>query len=247
LFSRKRIIILISLILIGTLLLDFARPVTVNAIIPSPWIKTGGPIGGLGYDVRYGAYSDGTLNPEVMYVTDNYSGVNKSIDGGQTWFTTNTGITKKSGSSNDAVPVFSLTVDPNNGNNIWIGLKDAIGVYKSNNAGASWVESTPSWAEPNFAFRGFTIQSGNSNIVYAAGEIPSGITGKAFDKVHGRVFRTANGGESWTSVWEGDNLARYVIIHPNNPNLLYISTGIFDREAYNSDCSGIPATQPAAQ
>jgi photosystem II stability/assembly factor-like uncharacterized protein len=247
LISRKRIFILISLILVGTLWLDFARPVTVNAIIPSPWIKTGGPIGGLGYDVRYGAYSNGTLNPEVMYVTDNYSGVNKSINGGRTWFTTNTGITRKSGSSNDAVPVFSLTVDPNNGNNIWIGLKDAIGVYKSDNAGASWVETTPSWAEPNFAFRGFTIQSGNSNIVYAAGEIPSGITGKAFDKVQGRVFRTDNGGDSWTTVWEGDNLARYVIIHPNNPNLLYISTGIFDREAYNSDCSGIPATQPGGE
>jgi photosystem II stability/assembly factor-like uncharacterized protein len=247
LFSRKRIIILISSFLVGTLLLSISGPVTGNTIQPSAWIKTGGPIGGLGYDVRYGAHSDGTLNPDVMYVTDNYSGVNKSIDGGQTWFTTNTGITKKSGTSNDAVPVFSLTVDPNNGNNIWIGLKDAIGVYKSNNAGASWVEATPSWAEPNFAFRGFTIQEGNSNIVYAAGEIPSGITGKEFDKVHGRVFRTANGGASWTTVWEGDNLARYVIIHPNNPNLLYISTGIFDREAYNSNCLGLPPTLPGGE
>jgi photosystem II stability/assembly factor-like uncharacterized protein len=245
--SKKPIIILISLIFLVTLLLENASPAVVDASIPSSWVKTGGPIGGLGYDVRYGAYSDGTVDPSVMYVTDNYSGVNKSIDGGRTWFTTNTGITKKSGTSNDAVPVFSLTVDPNNGNNIWIGLKDAIGVYKSNNAGASWVEATPSWAEPNFAFRGFSIQKGNSNVVYAAGEIPSGTTGKEFDKVHGRVFRTENGGASWTTVWEGDNLARYVIIHPDNPNLLYISTGIFDREAYNSNCVGMPPANPGGE
>jgi len=239
----KKRIILISLLVLGSLLLDPGGPVT-GSLLPPPWVKTGGPIGGLGYDVRYGGRVDGRLDPNVMYVTDNYSGVNKSIDGGHTWFTTNSGITKKSGTSGDAIPVFSLTVDPNNGNNIWIGLKDAIGVYKSDNAGASWVETTPAGAEPNFAFRGFSIQKGNSNIVYAAGEIPSGINGKEFNKVRGRVYRSADGGASWKTVWEGDNLARYVIIDPVNPNLLYISTGIFDREAYNSNCLGMPPNNP---
>jgi photosystem II stability/assembly factor-like uncharacterized protein len=241
--AKKRII-LISLFLIGTLLIVNYGGATSNPDIPYKWVKSGGPIGGLGYDIRYGARVDGALDPNVMYVTDNYSGVNKSVDGGNTWFTSNTGIAKRSGTSGDAVPVFSLNVDPNNGNNIWIGLKDAIGVYKSNNAGASWVEATPAGAEQNFAFRGFTVQKGDSNIVYAAGEIPSGITGKEFNKVHGRVYRTANGGASWKTVWEGDNLARYVIINPNNPNLLYISTGIFDREAFNSNCLGMPPVQP---
>jgi photosystem II stability/assembly factor-like uncharacterized protein len=240
----KRIIILISLVLLGTLCLDNAGHANSGAMLSLTWVKTGGPIGGLGYDVRFGETWNGTIDPSVMYVTDNYSGVNKSIDGGNTWFTTNNGITKRSGTSGDAVPVFSLTVDPNDGNKIWIGLKDAIGVYKSTNAGASWVEATPSSAEPNFAFRGFSIQKGNSNIVYAAGEIPSGITGKEFDKVRGRVYRTANGGATWTTVWEGDNLARYVIIHPDNEYLLYISTGIFDREAWNSNCLGMPPSNP---
>ena len=242
--AEKRISMLISLVLLGTILLETPQPASGSTVPPPPWIKTGGPIGGLGYDVRYGARIDGALDTNVMYVTDNYSGVNKSIDGGNTWFTTNAGITKRSGTSNDAYPVFSLTVDPNNGNNLWSGLKDAIGVYKSIDAGASWIETTPSSAEPNFAFRGFSIQKGNSNIVYAAGEIPTGITGKEFDKVRGRVFRTDNGGASWTTVWEGENLARYVIIHPNDPNLLYISTGIFDREANNSNCVGMPPALP---
>lgn len=246
--AQKRISILISLILLGVVALDNAQPaVSRAAAVPSAWVKVGGPIGGLGYDVRYGAQPNGTLDTSVMYVTDNYSGVNKSINGGRNWFTTNDGITKKSGTSKDAVPVFSLTVDPNNGNILWIGLKDAIGVYKSMDAGASWTETTPSWAESNFAFRGFTIQPGNSDIVYAAGEIPTGVTGKEFDRVRGRVFRTADGGANWMTVWEGENLARYIIIHPNDPNVLYISTGIFDREANNSNCLALPPAQPGGE
>ena len=39
---------------------------------------------------------------------------------------------------------------------------------------------------------------------------------------------------SWNVIWRGDNLARYILIHPNT-NILYLSTGIFDREAANSD------------
>jgi photosystem II stability/assembly factor-like uncharacterized protein len=241
--GHKRVfftLVMLAILLAG----DFQPALGSRAVNPSPWLKMGGPIGGLGYDVRYGAWPDGTLDINVMYVTDNYSGVNKSTNGGWTWFTTNEGITKKSGTSKDAVPVFSLTVDPNNGNNLWMGLKDAIGVYKSFDAGATWIETTPSWAESNFVFRGFTIQPGNSNIIYAAGEIPTGVTGKEFDRVRGRVFRTADGGDRWTTVWEGENLARYVIIRPDDPNVLYISTGIFDREANNSDCLSVPPAQP---
>src|SRR3989338_6124806 len=82
------------------------------------WTKTGGPIGGLGYDIR--------INPDdqtIMFVTDNWSGVNKSTNAGSTWNTTNTGITVTAGSTNDAVPIFSLTMDPNNSNRLWAGTQ----------------------------------------------------------------------------------------------------------------------------
>lgn len=85
-------------------------------------------------------------------------------------------------------------------------------------------------------FRGFTIQPGNSDIVYAQVELPTGTVGKGFSKVRGRVYRTLDGGLNWTAIWSGDNLARYLIIDPQNPNTLYLSTGIFDREASNSNC-----------
>jgi photosystem II stability/assembly factor-like uncharacterized protein len=51
----------------------------------------------------------------------------------------------------------------------------------------------------------------------------------------GVVYKTTDGGQNWKKVWEGDNLARYVWIDPRDTNIIYVSTGIFDREAANSD------------
>ncbi len=51
------------------------------------------------------------------------------------------------------------------------------------------------------------------------------------------VYKTSDGGKSWKRIWRGDNLARYVWIDPRDSDVLYVSTGIFDREAANSDYS----------
>jgi photosystem II stability/assembly factor-like uncharacterized protein len=89
--------------------------------------------------------------------------------------------------------------------------------------------------------RGLAIQPGNSDVVYAAGEISSfawagrEIMGRNFDKVQGVIYKSTDAGETWEAVWRGDNLARYILIDPNDVNVLYISTGIFDREAADSD------------
>jgi len=90
-------------------------------------------------------------------------------------------------------------------------------------------------------FRGFTVDPRDSNIVYAAAEISSFVwagearIGREFDLTKGVVYKTTDSGEHWTAIWRGDNLARYIWIDPRNPNVLYVSTGIFDREAANSD------------
>ena len=54
------------------------------------WTKTGGPLGGLGYDIRIHP-----SNKQIMFVTDNPSGVNKSYDAGKTWVQRNDGITSQ--------------------------------------------------------------------------------------------------------------------------------------------------------
>ena len=73
----------------------------------SVWVKTGGPLGGMGYDVRMRAD-----NPDTMLVTDTQSGVSISTNGGRAWRASNKGIMTRSGPSGDAIPVFCLTIDP---------------------------------------------------------------------------------------------------------------------------------------
>lgn len=211
--------------------------IDVNLAQQNTWIRTGGPLGGLGYDIRMHP-----LHPDTMFVTDGFAGVFKSIDGGKNWFPSNSGIPRKGGPSGDAIPIFCLTIDQNNPDIVWAGMQQQLGIFKSVDGGNSWVEKVEGIEEPTgITFRGFSVDPRSSDIVYAAGEISSTLwagkdsIGAAFDKTKGVVYKTTDGGENWNAIWRGENLARYIFIHPYHPDTLYVSTGIFDREAANSD------------
>jgi photosystem II stability/assembly factor-like uncharacterized protein len=201
------------------------------------WVRLGGPLGGLGYDIRMRPD-----NPDIMFVTDAWAGVHKSTDGGRTWFTLNDGIDARTGPSGDAIPVFCLTIDPNNYDIIWIGLQNLGAVYRSGDGGQTWRKRISGIVEgEGLTIRGITVEPGNSDIVYVAGEISSWrwagqeMWGREFDRVRGVVYKSTDGGAKWKAVWRGDNLARYIWIDPNDHNIVYVSTGIFDRESANSD------------
>ena len=72
-------------------------------------------------------------NTEIMYVTDANAGVFKSLDSGKTWFPSNSGFTTGGGHSGDSIPIFCLTVDPNNHKIIWAGTSggDLVKIDKS--------------------------------------------------------------------------------------------------------------------
>lgn len=201
------------------------------------WVSTGGPVGGIGYDVRIHPFY-----PDIMYVTDNFAGVIRSLDAGSSWNSVNSGITVKGGPTGDIYPIFCLTVDPNNPDILWAGTfsgNRTFGAFKSTDGGENWTAMNVGITDEGYGitFRGFTIQPGNSDIVYAQVELGTMFVGREFNRVRGRVYKTTNGGASWTAVWTGDNLARYLIIDPAHPETMYLSTGIFDREAYNSNCA----------
>jgi LPXTG-motif cell wall-anchored protein len=199
------------------------------------WVRLGGPLGGIGYDIKM----DPT-NPDVMYATDTNSGISKSIDGGKTWFPLNEGINLTRGTSNDLIPVFCVTIDPNNPNIIWVGLQDFGAVFRSDNGGLTWERRTNGINEDrNFTVRGISVQPGDSNVVYVAGEIQTGKQGREFDIVKGVVYKSMDGGNTWEVIWRGDNLARYVLIDPSDVNVLYVSTGIFDREGFETNGIGV--------
>ncbi len=208
-----------------------------TSLADQTWVRLGGPIGGLGYDIRMRPD-----NPDIMYVTDAWAGVHKSTDGGMTWFTLNDGIDARTGPSGDAIPVFCLTIDPNNYDMIWIGLQNLGAVYRSDDGGQTWEKRINGIVERDgLTFRGITIEPGNSDVIYIAAEISSWTggrperIGREFDRTEGVVYKTVDGGISWKAVWRGQSLARYIWINPNDHNILYVSTGIFDRESANSD------------
>jgi photosystem II stability/assembly factor-like uncharacterized protein len=207
------------------------------------WQYTGGPVGGLGYDVRMVQGQ-----PTTMYVSDAWAGVFRSNNGGQGWTPMNEGITVRRGLTNEAFPIFSLTISPHNPNVIWIGTKDNRGIFRSDDGGQQWHKmdkNLPFNGKLGLTVRGFTVHPTKPNTVFAAAEISSfawhpsksKVQGKDFDKTRGVVYRTDDNGQTWHVAWQGDNLARYILIDPRNPDVMYISTGIFDREAANASAT----------
>lgn len=201
------------------------------------WIKTGGPSGGLGYDIR--------IHPDdknIMFVTDNPSGLNKSTDGGVTWESKNSGISTREGLTYDGIPVFAATIDPSQTNIVWIGMQNIRGVYKSTDYGETWVRKVNGIQEDIITIRGIGIHPTNSDILLIGAEIEDFEVGPRFGglpRTKGKIYKTTDGGDNWVQVWEGGNLVRFVLYDYNNPEILYASTGIFDRDATTSDSMGV--------
>ena len=207
------------------------------------WVRTGGPFGGIGYDIRMRPD-----NLDIMFVTDANAGVFMSTDGGQSWLPSNEGITTRVGYSGDGIPAFCFTIDPHDHDIMWAGMRNFRGIFKSTDGGDTWVQMDNGVVEyAGIGFRGFTVDPRSSDIIYAAGEIASWgwagemLMGREFELYKGVVYKTTDGGLNWRAIWRGDAVARYVWIDPRDPDVLYVSTGFFDCEAANSDPEkGIP-------
>jgi photosystem II stability/assembly factor-like uncharacterized protein len=199
------------------------------------WVRTGGPPGGLGYDIRYNFN-----NPDIWYVTDAFAGVHVSTDNGLTWHDSNTGIPGQFGATSDGIPIFCLTVDPINPQILWAGTQNTGHIYKSTDGGQTWQERDDGVTIEHdlLSFRGFTIHPNTSDVVYAMAETTSMALGGETvwsDGIGGVIYKTTDGGEHWEEIWDGgmpSSLARYMWIDTRGPeDVLYVSTGIFDRGA----------------
>jgi photosystem II stability/assembly factor-like uncharacterized protein len=198
------------------------------------WIHLGGPPGGLGYDIRYNPDF-----PNIWYVTDANAGVHRSVDNGIRWESVNQGIETYAGPTNDLIPVFCLTVNPHDPTIIWSGTTGNGHLYKSEDAGVTWVEKDEGIVKEYdiLSFRGVTFDPVSPDIMYAMGEINDeslggpGVWGLG---TGGVIFKSVNAGEHWEKIWDGgipSSLTRYMWINPENTDILYVSTGIFDRGA----------------
>lgn len=226
------VLLLLALISIG------AQNEPPNASLS--WQRMGGPPGGTGYDIRYN-FDD----PNIWYVTDAGAGVHISTDNGLTWHESNSGIPGQSGQTGDGIPIFCLTVDPHDPQIVWCGTDKTGHIYRSTDGGRSWVQrdNGVEIEYDTLTFRGFTVDPRSSDIVYAMGELTSEALGGPMTWTGGTggvVFRTTDGGAHWEEIWNGgmpSSIARYCWIDSRDPDVLFVSTGIFDRGAIGNDVS----------
>jgi photosystem II stability/assembly factor-like uncharacterized protein len=192
------------------------------------WIKLNGPRGGTGYDIDI--HPD---NTNIIYVSDAAAGVHKSIDGGKTWQPKNKGIIARDGNTNDIIPIFCLTLDKKHDPDIlWVGTQYQKGIYKSVDGGETWEQKdngVPEFQRPEF--RSFSIDPENPDIVYCGGNYSPDPTN--FLKVRGFILKTTDGGDTWKQILNIGSLVRWIRINPLNTEIIYASTGIFDRDEFN--------------
>jgi photosystem II stability/assembly factor-like uncharacterized protein len=199
------------------------QPVSAVSTGPS-WVFTGGPRGGIGYDIRFSPTDQNTI-----WVTDAYAGAHESLDGGVNWIDKNKGIDARSGMSGDAIPVFSLAIDPKNPDVVWAGVTGARGLFKTTDRGKTWMRKDNGIIDkPNMEVRGITIDPQNSNVVYCGGNY---LTDEKTMDQRGFIYKSTDSGETWSLLIEPDALVRWIIVDYTDSNILYASTGIFDRFA----------------
>ena len=169
-------------------------------------------------------------NPATLYVgawsVENTSGdVFKSTDRGQTWQPL-PGIHGKS--------VRALAIAPSDSNVIVAGALD--GVYRSGDAGQTWVKITPADSPELKNFESVAIDPRTSEVIYAGTwHLP---------------WKTDDGGKSWSNIKNGiidDSDVFSIIVDGQTPNTVYVSacSGIYKSDTAGSlfkKVQGIPFT-----
>ncbi len=171
-------------------------------------------------------------NPEIVYASsmghvfapNADRGVFKSVDGGKTW--------RKILFVDDKTGAINLVMEPNHPHVLYAAMWQAYrtpwslesggpgsGLYKTVDGGAHWTNITHSKGLPEGVLGriGVAVTAGNPQVVYAI-----------FQAKEGGVFRSNDGGKSWTRVnkeWKLRQRAFYymsIFADPKNANTVYV-------------------------
>ena len=150
------------------------------------------------------------LQPHVLYAAGYGGSLFKTIDGGKTWESLNSGI--------EDLRMQSLAIDPSNSGTLYVGDTMYKGIYKSTDYAQSWAPVSPLEGDFNPYIWDLVIDPLKSNTLYAGGQ--------------GGIYKTTDGGESWNRMGQGLPPGPYgtpievvsLAIDPVNPNILYAGT-----------------------
>ncbi|HEX2787585.1 MAG TPA: T9SS type A sorting domain-containing protein [Ignavibacteria bacterium] len=145
------------------------------------------------------AIAVGTNNPSIVYCGSSQTGgggVYKSTNAGTSWSLINNGIQETS------ISIQAIVVDPTDANIAYIGVFDGIvdspvGLYKTTNGGQNWTPSSNGLTTYKNVLS-LAINPLNPNVLYA------GISFEvASQLLPARIFKSVNGGASWTDMSNG--------------------------------------------
>ncbi|CAF3788461.1 unnamed protein product [Rotaria sp. Silwood1] len=186
---------------------------------------------GMFYQVTNANYISGRTNSvafhptdaNIIYIASAGGGVWKTINGGVNWTVMTDGLSNLAGGD--------IAIDPNNPNTLYFGTGElnysldshyGDGIFKSTNAGATWVQVAPYSMSSNYSK--IIVSPSNSNIVFAAGK--SG------------VFKSTNAGVNWTTSISLTNVNAFVMDYTNNQILYLTSSGVSSVGAVRKSTDG---------
>ena len=182
---------------------------------------------------------DGKL---LLYVGAASGGVWKSTDGGTTY----TPVFDKQ----PVQSIGDIEIDPQHHETVWVGTGESWtrnsvsigdGIYKSTDGGETWT---------NMGLRGseriskIVIDPKDSNTVYACA--PGKLWSDSADR---GLYKTSDGGKSWTLVLKGRNLSTgcsSLAMDPKNPDVLFAGMWDFRRKGWTFRSGGESPTAPSA-
>ena len=155
-------------------------------------------------------------DPGTVYVGTTDMGVRKSTDGGATWSPSSSGLPT-------GIGVASIAIDPTDPTVLFAGTTlappfDFFGVYKSTDAGASWIQSNN--GIPEDWIYAVAIDPDTPTTLYAGTGNVSG--------AGGGVYKTVDSGASWSFMSSGIPAGIAItslLIDPNAPSTVYAGAG----------------------
>jgi len=181
-------------------------------------------------------------NRLTIYIGAASGGVWKSENGGTTY--------KPIFDKQDVQSIGAIAIDPTNPKVIWVGTGESWtrnsvsigdGIYKSTDGGDNWTNMGLRESE---RIAKILIDPSDPNTVYAC------VPGKLWSDSEDRgVYKTTNGGQSWTKVLKGGNPSTgcsMMSMDPKSPKTIYAGLWDFRRKGWTFRSGGDGETAPSA-
>src|SRR5919198_1157632 len=178
----------------------------------------------------------------TVYIGAASGGVWKSVNGGTTF--------KPVFDRQPVQSIGAITIDPKNPKVIWVGtgeswMRNSVsigdGIYRSDDGGENWTNLGLRESEHIVKI---LVDPSATNTVYVC------VPGKLWSDSDERgVYKTTDGGKTWTKVLRGANLSTgcsMLAMDPANPRTLYAGMWDFRRRGWTFRSGGDSATAPSA-